>query len=57
MTTEIEYALMAGRAYQTNRAPSGINWLPVPIGWSEFLHIPNDTLPSINNWGQSKINC
>lgn len=36
---EIDCALMAGRAYQTNR--SEINSFPIPIGWAEFFHIPN----------------
>ncbi|MCP5296491.1 MAG: hypothetical protein KIT42_09525 [Rhodocyclaceae bacterium] len=31
MASEIEYALMAGRAYQENRA--GINHFPVLSGW------------------------
>lgn len=53
MTTTIEYALMSGRAYQTTRAPNGINWLPVPTGWSEFLHVPNDTLPSTGGFEMS----
>jgi hypothetical protein len=53
MTTAIEYALMAGRAYQTTRAPNGINWFPVPNGWSEFLHIPNDILPSTGGFEMS----
>src|SRR6185295_13158634 len=38
MATPIEYALMAGRAYQTNR--DDINWFPVPVGWQEFFHVP-----------------
>ena len=29
MATDIEYALMAGRAYQTNR--DDMNWFPVPV--------------------------
>ena len=37
---EIECALMAGRAYQTNRNP--INQFPVPAGWVEFFHVPNN---------------
>jgi hypothetical protein len=32
MTTAIEYALMAGAAYRSNRAV--INRIPVPVGWS-----------------------
>ena len=35
MVTEIEYALMAGRAYQSTR--SDINLFPTPVGWSEPL--------------------
>ncbi len=40
MTTAIEYAVMAGRAYQTTRAQ--INWFPVPDGWVEYFHVPNN---------------
>lgn len=40
MVTNLEYALMAGRAYQTNRGD--INWFPVPVGWNEFFHVPNN---------------
>ncbi|BAL24633.1 Mbeg1-like protein [Azoarcus sp. KH32C] len=40
---EVAYALMAGRSYQTNRASNGINWFPVPQGWVEFLHLPNNS--------------
>lgn len=53
MTTAIEYALMAGRSYQTNRDPNGINWFPVPNGWNEFLHIPNNSLPSVGGFEMS----
>lgn len=35
MVTEIEYALMAGRAYQSTR--SEINLFPTPVGWLEPL--------------------
>ena len=37
MATEIEYALMAGRVYQSTRAI--INWLPdlQSLGWAEFF--------------------
>lgn len=35
MIMTIEYALMAGRAYQTSRDPDGVNWFPVPDGWLE----------------------
>ena len=41
MATTIEYALMAGRAYQTTRDP-GINWFPIPKGWLELAHVPNN---------------
>lgn len=40
MTTLIEYALMAGRAYQTTRAP--INQFPIPDSWLEIAHVPNN---------------
>jgi hypothetical protein len=38
MATEIEYALMAGRAYQSTRTT--INLLPdlQALGWTEFFH-------------------
>ena len=38
MTTNLEYALMAGRAYQSTRAQ--INWLPdlQSQGWTEFFN-------------------
>ena len=39
---EIDCALMAGRAYQTSRDPNGINWFPVPSGWNQFFHVPNN---------------
>ena len=37
MATEVEYALMAGRVYQSTRET--INWLPdlYALGWAEFL--------------------
>ena len=50
---EIDCALMAGRAYQTTRDPGGINWFPVPSGWNEFLHIPNDSSPSVDGFEMS----
>jgi len=40
MATVIEYALMAGRAYQTTRDP--INLFSVPDVWLEFAHVPNN---------------
>lgn len=39
MATTIEYALMAGRAYQTTRDP--VNQLPSPNDWLEFFHVPD----------------
>lgn len=51
---EIDCALMAGRAYQTTRNPgSGINWFPVPSGWTEFSHIPNPTYPTTSGFEAS----
>jgi VCBS repeat-containing protein len=44
MTTAIEYALMAGRAYLTNRGQ--INQFPIADGWSEFFHVPDLANPS-----------
>lgn len=41
---EIDCALMAGRVYQSSRAE--LNWFPVPNGWTEFFHVPNDTYPT-----------
>lgn len=43
MPSNLEYALMAGRAYFDTRAD--INRLPIPDGWTEFFHVPNDTHP------------
>lgn len=40
MISTIEYALMAGRSYQTNR--DSINQFPVAEGWTEFAHVPNN---------------
>ena len=40
MTTAIEYALMAGRAYISTR--DKINWFPVPEGWLDYAHVPNN---------------
>ncbi|MEI8014006.1 MAG: putative Ig domain-containing protein [Nitrospira sp.] len=40
MATTIEYALMAGRAYQITR--DLINQFPVPQGWLELAHVPNN---------------
>jgi hypothetical protein len=47
---EIDCALMAGRAYQTTRDPSGINWFPDPAGWTEFAHVPNSTYPTTSGF-------
>jgi len=41
---EIDLALMAGRAYYDTR--TDINRFPVPDGWTEFFHVPNETFPS-----------
>jgi len=41
MTTAIEYALMAGHAYRTNR--DEINWIPTPQGWTPFFPVPDPT--------------
>ncbi len=40
MANAIEYALMAGRAYQTTRGE--INWFPdlLSLGWTESFHAP-----------------
>ena len=48
MISNVDYALMAGRAYQTTRDPSGINWFPIPQGWSPFFHVPDSTTPSFS---------
>ena len=42
MVIPVEYAVMAGRAYQTTRDANQINWFPIPQGWSEFAHVPNN---------------
>ena len=39
MTNTIEYALMAGRAYQTTR--DKINRFPIPRGWTPFFPVPD----------------
>lgn len=46
---ELEYALMAGRAYQATRDKDN-NWFPIPDGWTEFLHVPNDTYPTTSGF-------
>ena len=40
MTTEIEYALMAGASYISTRDP--INQFPIPQGWTDYFHVPNN---------------
>lgn len=45
MTTEIEYALMAGHAYRTTR--DEINWIPAPQGWTPFFPVPDPTTASV----------
>ena len=40
MATTVEYALMAGRAYQITRDP--INQFPTLLGWAELDHVPNN---------------
>jgi hypothetical protein len=40
MTTAIEYALMAGASYISTRPD--VNKFPVPQGWTEFFHVPNN---------------
>jgi len=39
MTTDTEYALMAGYAYRTTR--SQINSIPAPEGWTPFFPVPD----------------
>lgn len=41
MTTDIQYAIMSGRAYQSTR--NEINQFPVPDGWKEFKHEWDDS--------------
>ncbi|MBI5317275.1 MAG: putative Ig domain-containing protein [Nitrospirae bacterium] len=40
MATTVEYALMAGRAYQITRGLT--NQFPTPQGWAELAHVPNN---------------
>ncbi|MBI3524738.1 MAG: hypothetical protein HY066_09540 [Betaproteobacteria bacterium] len=49
MATTVEYALMAGRAYQTNRDPQ--NQFSIPRGWTEFFHVPDPAIPSFPTTG------
>lgn len=53
MPSDIEYSLMAGRAYQSTRAP--INLFPVPTGWDEPLD-KRKVLPSGFEAGYFKHN-
>ncbi len=46
MVINLDYALMAGRVYQTTLDPSGINFFPVPTGWTEFFHVPPSNNPN-----------
>ena len=48
---EIDYALMAGLAYQSNR--DKINWFPAPSGWQEFSHVPNSSYPTTQSFEAS----
>lgn len=41
MATDIEYAIMSGRAYQSTR--KNINQFPIPDGWMEENHKWNDS--------------
>lgn len=43
MISDVDYALMAGRAYESTR--KAINWFPIPDGWQEFFHVPEPTIP------------
>lgn len=43
MTTDTEYALMAGYAYRTTR--SQINSIPTPESWIPFFPVPDPTTP------------
>lgn len=40
MVAIVDYAVMAGRAYQTTR--NNTNWFSVPDGWIEYFHVPNN---------------
>ena len=40
MTSLIDYALMAGASYISNRDPK--NQFPDPQGWTSFFHVPNN---------------
>jgi hypothetical protein len=45
MITAIEYALMAGASYISNRPV--VNRFPIPDGWLDFFHVPDPTTASI----------
>lgn len=53
MITDSIYALMAGRRYQSTRDANGINWFPVPLGWDELLHVPQETIPTLGGFEAS----
>ena len=40
MTTDVEYALMAGNVYESSR--NKINQVPVPPGWDRLLYVTDD---------------
>lgn len=42
MATEIQLAVMAGRAYQSTRNKDS-NWFPAPEGWTEIEHKTKDS--------------
>ena len=44
MITTVEYALLAGASYVSNRAP--VNQFPIPLGWTPFFHVPEQSEPS-----------
>lgn len=46
--SEIDYALMAGHAYQLTRAD--VNQFPVPNGWMEFFHVPSPHFPTTSGF-------
>lgn len=56
MATEVEYALMAGRVYQSTRAT--INWLPdlQSRGWAEFFPVPPEQSSGFEAYSFSKGN-
>ncbi len=44
MANAIEFALMAGHGYRAIR--DEINWFPVPLGWTPFFPVPDQTTQS-----------